>query len=605
MEFTWMIGAEAGAGSMVTGRTLAKVFARGGYNVVGYPEYPSLIRGGHNTYQVRVSDRKIHSPVKKNDVVVALNRNGIIFNRDSINRGGALIYDSEVDVSGLKMPEEVSVFPVPLKQIIEQNGLDPRMANTITVGISLGLIDYPMDDLFLLLEKEFSRKSRETVDLNIKAAKAGFDYVKKNFRGNFRIKFRPLDRQNRHIVVGGNEAFALGAVAGGMKLFAAYPMTPASSVLHYLAEKERDFNIVVKQTEDEIAAVEYAIGAEFAGVRAATATSGGGFSLMVESLGLAALSETPAVVFLAQRTGPSTGMPTWTEQSDLRFALHAAQGEFLRVLLAPGTVDEEFYLGAEAFNIAEKYQIPVIVLSDKFLSESHFSTERFDVQRVRIERGEMITEIRKKLAPMERYLRYKLTRSGISPRPLPGTPNGLHVATSYEHREDSYSTELFSMRKEMVDKRARKQKLLEKEIPLPKIYGKNDAPVSIICWGSQVLPAVDALPLLEEKGIHANVIHFSCIYPLPKKIRALLKSAKNTVMVENNSAGQFAGMLKEFLSFRPDVLALKYDGRQFFPEEIEHVVEEAHKSKFRRKIVRVADKYPYEYYNPTEYREAV
>ena len=602
MEFTWMIGAEAGAGSMVTGRTLAKVFARGGYHVIGYPEYPSLIRGGHNTYQIRLSDKKIHSPVKKNDVVVSLNRNGIIFNRDSINKGGVLIYDSELDVADVKMPEGVNIFPVPLKQIVEQNGLDPRMANTITVGISLGLIDYPMDDFFKLLEKEFSRKSKEIVDLNIKAAKAGYDYVKKNFKGHFPIKFKPLKHDGKKIVIGGNEAFALGSVAGGVKMFAAYPMTPASSVLHYLAEKERDFNIVVKQTEDEIAAVEYAIGAAYAGVRAGTSTSGGGFSLMVESLGLSALSETPVVVFLAQRPGPSTCMPTWTEQGDLRFALHASQGEFLRVILAPGTVDEEFYLGAEAYNIAEKYQIPVIVMSDKFLSESHFSADRFEPGKVKIERGEIASKL-KALKPMERFERYKLTKSGISPRAFPGTPNGMHVATSYEHREDSFSSENFEMRTNMVDKRARKQKLLEKEIPLPKIYGKKDAPISIICWGSQMLPAVDALPMLEAKGIHANVIHFSYIYPLPKKIRAMLKSAKNTLMIENNSTAQFTGMLKEYLSFKPNVVALKYDGKQFFPEEVAKVVEGAKANNFKKKVVRVVDEGEYEYYNPAAYSE--
>jgi 2-oxoglutarate ferredoxin oxidoreductase subunit alpha len=602
MEFTWIIGAEAGAGSMVTGRTLAKVFARGGYHVIGYPEYPSLIRGGHNTYQIRASDKEIHSPVKKNDVVVALNRDGIIFHREHINKGGVLIYDSEIDASSIRMPEGVSVFPVPLKQIIEQNKLDPRMANTITVGISLGLIDYPMDDFFKLLEKEFSRKSKEIVDLNVKAAKAGYDYVKGNFKGNFSIKFKPMKNDGNTIVIGGNEAFALGAVAGGVKMFAAYPMTPASSVLHYLAEKERDFNIVVKQTEDEIAAVEYAIGAAYAGVRAGTSTSGGGFSLMVESLGLSALSETPVVVFLSQRPGPSTCLPTWTEQGDLRFALHASQGEFLRVLIAPGTVDEEFYLGAEAFNFAEKYQLPVIVMSDKFLSESHFSARKFEPSKVKIERGEIASNP-KALKPMERFERYKITKSGISPRTFPGTQNGMHVATSYEHREDSFSSENFENRVEMVDKRARKQKLLEKDIPLPKIYGKKDAPISIICWGSQLLPALDALPILEAKGVHANVIHFAYLYPLPKRIRALLKAAKNTIMIENNSTAQFAGMLKEFLSFRPNVLALKYDGRQFFPDEVADAVEKAKADKFRRKVMRVVDKGEYEYYNPALYSE--
>jgi 2-oxoglutarate ferredoxin oxidoreductase subunit alpha len=296
-------------------------------------------------------------------------------------------------------------------------------------------------------------------------------------------------------------------------------------------------------------------------------------------------------------------MPTWTEQADLRFALHASQGEFLRAIIAPGTVDEAFFHAATCFNIAEKYQIPVMMLSDKFLSETHFSTERFETSKVKIERGEILTEIRKKLPPMERYPRYKFTRTGISPRPLPGTPNGIFTGTSYEHREDSYSSEDFENRAAMVEKRARKQKFLEKEIPLPKIYGKKDAPVSIICWGSQLMPAHDALHLLEAKGIEANVIHFTFLYPLPKKIRKLLKSAKNTVMIENNSTGQFAGMLKEFLSFRPNILALKYDGRQFFPEEVAEVVEEAKKNKFRKKVVRVVDRGEFEYYNPTQYPE--
>ena len=599
MDLSIKIGAQAGQGVMVTGRSLARCFTRGGLNVVAYPEYPSIIRGGHNTYQVVVSEKPVHSPVMHSDIVVALNQDAVFYHKDFVSKGGAIIYDSSIDAAKFKPKKDILLFSLPIADLLAKNNGIAKMANTVALGATLALADYPFDFIEGVMRDEFGRKGEEIVKQNIAVAKAGYDYAKQNFKG-FDRKIKPIS-EKRKIFVAGNEAIALGAVKGGMKFYVAYPMTPASTILHYFFENERKFDIVVKQTEDEIAAMNYAVGANFAGVRAMTGTSGGGFALMVEAIGMAAESETPVVVTLVSRPGPGTNMPTWTEQAELRFALHCAQGEFLRVVLAPGDVDECFHLAANAFNLAEKYQIPVIILSDKFLGESLFSTDRFDESKIKIERGKIVTNL-PELKPNTRFKRYELTADGISPRSLPGEPNGIHVGTSYEHDETGYSSEDFSMRKEMVDKRARKINSLMKEIPGPKLYGPKSADVTLVAWGSQKLPCLDALALLEEKGIKANLLHFSYIFPVnEKETQKALKNCKKTVLVENNSTAQLAGLLKEHADATFDFHLLKYDGRQFFPEQIAEEVGMLANAGFKgKKEIRIGDK-DYEYYSPLRY----
>ncbi|HIH23250.1 TPA: 2-oxoacid:acceptor oxidoreductase subunit alpha [Candidatus Micrarchaeota archaeon] len=606
VDLIWKMGGQAGEGAMVTGRTLGKTFTRGGLNVIGYPEYPSLIRGGHNTYQIRVSDAAINSPLQKIDVVVALNKEGVYFHHANLKDGGALVYDEAIDISKYPIRADIRKCPMPFSKIVAELKALPQMKNTIALGATLALIDYPFEKLESVLADEFRRKGDEIIKQNISVAKAGYDHAKAHFDcGTFKVKVKPVS-DKRKILIGGNEAVGMGAIKAGLKLFASYPMTPASTLMHYIAEKEHEFGIVMKHTEDEIAAMNYTVGAGFAGVRAMCSTSGGGFSLKVEAIGLAAESESPVVVYLAQRVGPSTGMPTWTEQADLRFAVHASQGEFLRVILAPGDVNESFALAWKAFNIAEKYQIPVIIMSDKFLGESHFSTDRFDESQVRIERG----KIAKNLKPLPqggRFKRYLLTKDGVSPRPLPGEPNGMHVSSSYEHDETGFSSENFQMRAKMVDKRARKIKqLLAEDIEPPTIHGESmpQSDITIICWGSQKLPALDSLPILKANGIKANVIHFGFVYPLDaKKVKTLLKSANRTVVVENNSTGQFAGILREYVGFKPNFKMLKYDGRQFFPEQIAEEVKKLHDAGWKgKREIRVVEKEDVEYYYPGHYQ---
>jgi 2-oxoglutarate ferredoxin oxidoreductase subunit alpha len=593
------IGAQAGAGVMVTGRSLAKCFTRGGLNVVAYPEYPSIIRGGHNSYQVVISDKPVHSPTMHSDIVVALNQDAVLFHKDSLSKGGAMVYDSRIDAAKFKPRKDILLFRLPTEELLAKSGAGARMANTVALGAALAVSGYPFDQLENVLRDEFTRKGEGVVRENIAAAKAGYDHAKANFKG-FAKSVEPAS-DKRKIFVEGNEAVSLGAVKAGMKFYVAYPMTPASTLIHYLCENDRDFGIVVKQTEDEIAAMNYAVGANFAGVRAMTGTSGGGFALMVEAMGMAAESETPVVVTLVSRPGPGTCMPTWTEQAELRFALHAAQGEFLRVILAPGDVDECFELAWRAFNFADKYQMPVIILLDKFLGESIFSTERFDESKVRIERGKIAKGL-PELAPNTRFKRYALSADGVSARPFPGEPNGMHVATSYEHDETGYSSEDFSVRKAHVDKRMAKIDTLMKEIPGPKLYGPKTADVTLVCWGSQKLPGLDSLELLSEKGITANLLHFSYMFPVnTKEVQKALSKCKKTVLLENNSTAQLAGLLKEYADVSFDFHLLKYDGRPFFPEQIaDEVARLAAKGFKAKKEIRIGDE-DYEYYSPQRY----
>jgi 2-oxoglutarate ferredoxin oxidoreductase subunit alpha len=593
------IGAQAGAGVMVTGRSLAKCFTRNGLNVVAYPEYPSIIRGGHNSYQVVISEKPVHSPLMHSDIVVALNQDAVLFHKDSISKEGALIYDSRIDARKFKPRKDILLFRLPIEELLAGSGATAKMANTVALGAALALSGYPFGTLETVLRDEFTRKGENVVKENISAAKAGYDHAKANFKG-FGKGMRPISGK-RKIFVAGNEAMALGAVKAGMKFYVAYPMTPASTILHYLCENERSLGLVVKQTEDEIAAMNYAVGANFAGVRAMTGTSGGGFSLMVEALGQAAESETPVVVTLVSRPGPGTGMPTWTEQAELRFALHASQGEFLRVILAPGDVDECFELAWRAFNFADKYQIPVIMLSDKFLGESTFSTERFDESRVKIERGKIAKGL-PALPPNTRFKRYALSADGVSPRPLPGEPGGVHVASSYEHDETGYSSEDFSTRKAHVDKRMAKLGALLKEIPGPKLYGPKAADVTLVCWGSQKLPCLDSLDMLAEKGVKANMLHFSYMFPInAKEVQKTLAKCKKTVLVENNATAQLSGLLREYAGAELDFHLLKYDGRQFFPEQVAaEVAKLAEKGFGGKKEIRIGDS-DYEYYDTQRY----
>ncbi|PIY95692.1 MAG: 2-oxoacid:acceptor oxidoreductase subunit alpha, partial [Candidatus Kerfeldbacteria bacterium CG_4_10_14_0_8_um_filter_42_10] len=405
-HFNWKIAGEAGYGIKASGMMFAKACTRGGLQIFDYSEYPSLIRGGHNTYQVNVSEEEVFSPKLEVDLLVALNQDTIDFHKNELSKQAGVIYDHEdkkIKTAGIKN-KSVQLFPIPLSRLAKESGGKEIMRNSVALGASFALLDYDFKYLQGVITESFQKKGKEVVDLNVRIAEAGFNYVSQNFdMAKYPYQLKPLSSPPR-MVLTGNEAIALGAIQAGCKFISAYPMTPATPILHYLASQQKNHNLIVKQTEDEISAITMAIGANYAGVRAMTCTSGGGFALMVEGLGLAGITETPLVIAEVQRPGPATGLPTWTEQADLQFIIHAAQGEFPRIVIAPGDVEESFYATQSAFNLAEKYQLPVFILSDKLLGESNKSQEFFDPKIVKIERGALLTNAQ--LQKTKKYKRY-------------------------------------------------------------------------------------------------------------------------------------------------------------------------------------------------------
>ncbi|MDD5431218.1 MAG: 2-oxoacid:acceptor oxidoreductase subunit alpha [Candidatus Pacebacteria bacterium] len=564
--FNWKIGGEAGFGVKSAGLSFSKACARAGYETFDYTEYPSLIRGGHNTYQVAVSDKAVGSVSKKIDFLVALDKATIDNHSEELAEGSAIIYDGEeMELSAQEFKKKgINLISVPLNKFAAENG-GRIMRNAVSVGATLALVNMPLNIMEKVIKEIFGHKP-EAVEQNMKAVELGYNYVKEKY-GDFNFKVKLEIRKNKErVLVSGNEALGMGALAAGMNFFTSYPMTPATSIMQFLAGEAVKEGVIIKHAEDEISVVNMALGAAHAGARAMCTTSGGGFSLMVESLGLCAITETPLVLVDVQRPGPATGMPTWTEQGDLQFVLHSAQGEFPRIILAPGDLEECFYQGAEAFNLAEKYQMPVIILSDKFLGEGTGTSPVFDAKKISVNRGKLLKESE---IP-EDYKRYKITADGISERTLPGMKNGMFLADSYEHDEYGYSSESAEDRVAQVDKRARKLITAAKELNGANLYGPEKAKITLVGWGSIKRPILDAMELLpEEIKSQINFLHLNIIWPFPaKQTSAILGNSKNILLIENNSQAQLGQLIRQETGIDIKEKFLKYDGRPFFPEEI-------------------------------------
>ena len=557
-----VIGGEAGSGVMISGLILSKAFAYGGLSVFTTNDYPSLIRGGHNWIQIQVGTEKVWAQHYKEDLLIALSPDTVNIHSNRLHEKSGIIFNEEYN---LKVNSKK--FPIPTNKILKRHHALPVMANTIMLGATIALLGYDINLLIDSIESAFKGKEKTKL-LNIELAKEGFNYALR-FSSKYEYKVKKGSKKN-FIVLSGNEAVALGAIKAGMKFYAAYPMTPASPILHFLAGLQRDFRIAVIQTESEIAAINMITGAAYAGVRAMTATSGGGFSLMTEALGQAAQTETPVVIVIAQRPGPSTGLATYTSQGDLRFVIHASQGEFPRVVIAPGDVEEAFYLTIDAFNLAEKYQIPVIILTDKYLAESYMSVDKFN-RNIEIDRGKLISG---EYNEDDTYKRYKITNDGISPRAIPGTLNAIVKVTSNEHTEDGFASSNEKNAEKMNDKRFKKLKFLIKDIEKRKpvrTYGYFKEPeITLIGWGSVKLPVLEALNILyKEYKVKAKFVHLVYLYPFPTSLlKNELKSPSKKLLIENNKTAQLGSLIDEYLHLDIENKLLKYNGRPFFPEEI-------------------------------------
>lgn len=569
-NMTFKIGGEAGQGVESGGAGFAQVLARGGLHVFGLQDYMSRIRGGHNFYQIRASEAPLYSHTDEVHLLMALLPETIERHKDEIVTGGGLIYDEEIEVDEETLEGQgIKLFPVPLFGIAQEVG-NKIMANTAAFGAAAGVTEYDFELMASVIRDNFAKKGEPVVDANLEVAGKAYDLARERYADDFDHKLEPIEAPAR-MIINGNYAICLGALLGGCRFISAYPMTPTTSILEWMATHASRYGLVAKHSEDEIAALCMAIGANHVGVRAMTATSGGGFSLMVEALGLAGMTETPVVIVEGQRPGPSTGMPTRTEQGDLLFMLRASQGEFPRIVLTPGTVEECFHAGWWAFNLAEKYQCPVIILMDTFLANSLRSIERkdFHFEIVEIDRGNLLTEAElDKLA--DGYKRYAITETGISPRALPGHPHAIFVACSDEHDEyGHFEDEDLENRTKMVQKRLRKLEVAVEDMRAPTLYGPEQADTTLIGWGSSYGPIREAVDRLNQEGEQVNFLHFTDIWPLPEdKVRPLLESAQRLVAVEGNATGQFARLLRAYTGIEVDDKILRYDGRPFSPEYV-------------------------------------
>ena len=563
------IGGEAGQGMESTSAGFAKALARGGLQVQLLQDFMSRIRGGHNFSQIRVSEKPVYVHSRQIQLLLAFNEETIEYHKHELAPGGGIIYDSSFAVNADELKTMgLKPIPLPLIQIAKDVGGDKVMQNTAAVGATAGLTGYPYERIADVISQNFRRKGDEVVNSNLKVAQAAYDLTQKGHAGNFGWTLSPIPGGSR-MMMHGNHALALGAIAAGCKFIAAYPMTPGTTIIEYLTAKANRFGIMTKQVEDEIAAILMAIGAANGGVRAMTSTSGGGFSLMVEALGMAGITETPLVVVLAQRTGPSTGMPTRTEQADLRFALHASQGEFPRIVLAPGSIEQCFEAGWRAFNLAEKYQLPVIILTDlmQAFTSRTIESSSIDLANVHIDRGALISP--EEAAQLTEYKRHALTESGISPRLIPGLSKATVFTTSDEHSEYGYIVESAGERVQMMEKRMRKVDLAVQEMRDPLLYGPAKADLTLIGWGSTYGALREATDILNADGVSANCLHFSDIWPFPaERVNAILENCRYLVAVEGNFTGQFAGLLRQETGRKVDHKILRYDGRPFAPEDI-------------------------------------
>jgi len=556
-DFNLMVGGEAGQGVQSIGFILAKAFTRGGFHVFADQDYESRVRGGHNFFRVRISSSKVEAISESVDILLALNQESVDLHRGRLAREGMMVFDQGrvKDIGG------DNFFAVPMEDLAEEKVGNKLMANTVALGVVLRLVGYDFKIAADVLREQFGAVGAG--EDNVRAAAAGYEYATSNLKGSLGWSLNPIDSRKR-MLINGNEAIALGAVAAGCTFMAAYPMTPSTSIMEYMASKSDELGLVVIQPEDEIAAINMVIGAAFAGARAMTATSGGGFCLMVEGLGLAGMTETPIVVVVGQRPGPAIGLPTRTEQSDLQFAIYASHGEFPRAVLAPANIEHAFWLTVKAFNLAEKYQLPVILLTDQHLASSYSTVDRFDLSRVSIDRGLLVSE--KDIASIGEYRRYQITPSGISPRSLPLQGNVLVVTDADEHNEEGHLIEDASTRTRMMLKRLHKVEGLQAEINPPRIYGPHRAETTLMGWGSTYGALKEAVDILQGEGLDVNLLHLSEIWPFPAKtVCALLDGVKQSFVVENNATGQLARLIQSETGRRVTGNILKFDGRPFTP----------------------------------------
>jgi len=558
MDVNILVGGAAGQGMDTVMNLLGKALVREGYSLIYTKDYMSRVRGGHNFSRLRISPGNPWTNVEAIDIIVALNEETFKLHSSNLSPSGRIIFDPEL----FDLPEdEDRGIPVKLRSLAKEAG-GAIMANTVAVGALLVLIGLGTTGVEKLLAETFAGKEG-VAEENVKALKAGFNAAERYCSVCFTLP--PKGEEKKKLFIDGNQVLGMAALASGCRFLSAYPVTPSTGIMNYLAAKSDQYPVIVEQAEDEIGAVNMAMGASYAGVRSLTCTSGGGFSLMVEGLSLAGMTETPLVIIVAMRPGPATGLPTRTEQGDLEFVIHAGHGEFPRAVLSATSHEDAFYRLNKAFELADRYQTPVIFLSDQNFADTHRAVDPFDFDRLSYNRyiaGE--GEIEKP------YKRYRLTENGISPRVIPGQLEGETVLVdSDEHDEKGNIIEDAATRRLMADKRMRKMAMLAEDMDEPDLYGDPHPELLLIGWGSTYGVLREAVDTLSALGKKTAMLQFTDIWPLPqKRIKNLFPQVEKVLCVENNATGQLASLIHRETGLAVNGKIIKYDGRSFLPREI-------------------------------------
>ncbi|WP_284009811.1 2-oxoacid:acceptor oxidoreductase subunit alpha [Haloarcula pelagica] len=568
-DLNWAIGGEAGDGIDSTGKIFAQALSRAGRHVFTSKDFASRIRGGYTAYKVRTSVDRVESVVDRLDILIALTERTIHENEDELHEDSVIIYDGERStMQDVEVPHGATALEVPLKRLAEDAG-GAIMLNVVALGAACEVTSFPIENLDESLQKRFGDKGEAIVENNKKAARMGQEYVQEEYDEEFDYSMETTDAD--YVLLNGDEAIGMGAIAAGCRFYAGYPITPATDVMEYMTGRVDQFGGKVVQAEDELSAINMALGAARAGARAMTATSGPGIDLMTETFGLVATSETPLVICDVMRSGPSTGMPTKQEQGDLNMTLYGGHGEIPRFVVAPTTVSECFWKTVEAFNLAEKYQTPVFLVSDLAMAvtEQTFSPETFDMDEVEVDRGKVVDEdeIGAWLDEQGRFQAHFPAADGVSPRAFPGTADGAHMTTGLEHDELGRRTEDTDVRIEQVDKRQRKVETAREQEEFDyREFGDPDADTLIISWGSNEGAMREGLELLDAEGHNVRFISVPYIFPRPD-LTDEVQAAEEVIVVECNATGQFADIIEHDVLERVERIN-KYNGVRFKADEL-------------------------------------
>ncbi|MGV3031865.1 2-oxoacid:acceptor oxidoreductase subunit alpha [Staphylococcus chromogenes] len=568
-QVSWKVGGQQGEGIESTGEIFATAMNRKGYYLYGYRHFSSRIKGGHTNNKIRVSTTPVHAISDDLDILIAFDQETIVLNHHEMREDSVILADSKAKP---EKPEDCKAqfIVLPFTEIAKELGT-PLMKNMVAIGATAALMQLQTETFETLIQNMFEKKGEKVVQLNIEALNEGYRVMseqRENITGDFILE---EGSGAPHLYMIGNDAIGLGAITGGSRFMAAYPITPASEIMEYMIDNLPKVNGTVIQTEDEIAAATMAIGANYAGVRAFTASAGPGLSLMMEAIGLSGMTETPLVIVNTQRGGPSTGLPTKQEQSDLMQMIYGTHGDIPKIVLAPTDAEDAFYFTVEAFNLAEEYQCPVIVLSDLQLSLGKQTVPNLDYQRVEIRRGATITEDIEREADDKAYFkRYALTESGVSPRPIPGVKGGIHHVTGVEHNEEGKPSEAANNRQAQMDKRMKKTEQLLIEAP---VEGQVEEEVDVLFIGfiSTKGAIEEGVQRIKDAGHTAAHMQIRQLHPFPTEtVQNAVNKAQKVIVVEHNYQGQLANIIKMNVQLGDKLIKqTKYDGTPFLPKEIE------------------------------------